>query len=217
VQAELAREWPVAFQAHADPASFLARALATRALLGGALRANLRAGSFAHPALLAHARRLRVAAAAAAAAAGLVLLSGAIGAVAAAAHREAAFDTALAELADRLAGYHVTARGSHALQAVREASTQRREVLGPFRGIVEPSRLGALGDVVRAAAGSGVRLELVEWGRDRSRVEGSAPDAAGVRAVTAALAAADGRVAVERQDAGADGRIVFAIKAEGAP
>jgi len=49
MQGALAEAWPGRSVIHDDPATFLVRALATRALLPGPLRCNLRTGRLAHP------------------------------------------------------------------------------------------------------------------------------------------------------------------------
>jgi hypothetical protein len=74
-QADLADRWPGTLKVARDPKTFLARALASRALTSSPCRCNLRAGPFTHPLFAKRQSQIPYRTAAALLAAGLVLIA----------------------------------------------------------------------------------------------------------------------------------------------
>jgi len=138
--------------------SFLAGALAVRALLAGPLRFNLRRDALAHLAVrrqtaIQHRRRAVSLAAAA------VLLLAANGTVMhVRAQRLQAVQAQFKTTIDRVAGWPVAAAGENALQIAQRELAARQEAYRPVARVFGPSLLETLDRVLAAASSSGVTL-----------------------------------------------------------
>lgn len=218
LRARLAADWPGPSATHDAPAAFLARALATRALLPGPLRCNLRAGPLAHPALLARAAALSARAAALFLAGGLLLHAANIGWNSAVRRREARLDAAFAALRDALSGYRVEgAKGAYALRIVKERLDERLAAMAPFRRAFEPSLLRAMGAILAVGARHDLQYEALTIEADRLAVSGTAGDWNKCEELAAALSALGYAVRLDRGAALDNARIPFAAASEGAP
>ncbi len=167
---------PGAQQLVAEPAAFLARAIATRALLPGPYRCNLRRDDMAHAALQRRDRnrgRRRVIFALAAA---LLLGAADVAALRMLKSRRHRVERSVAAEIDALAGYHVTARGRDALRSVQDAVQERKTELAPFVEALQPGRIPQLVAVLEAARTNGLQLDAVLLSPERIEISGTSPD-----------------------------------------
>ncbi len=176
------RELPGArFAVVSDPDTFLARALACRALDPRRAAAQLRIGAFESAAGLR--RRLRAARrwTLAAAAAGLVLSAGAGAWHGWLVMRERAAQTALTKLALDLSGWPSVQKGQEVAD-VRAAREEQRASAAAFRAIRDAAVSADLADLTRAANGQGVRFYTLTLQPDRGEARGAAKNAAAAAA-----------------------------------
>jgi hypothetical protein len=206
--------WPGPMLLHAEPASFLGRALAMRELGGSDLPCNLRAGPLEHPARRMRLHRVSLRAAAAVLACGLVLAGVAVHAMRRTASAEMSARAEVARLVDRLAGYRVTARGEHAIAIARDAVQKRIALLRPFARQLADSPAAVLPDIAGAAKAQGIRIESLSLSPTRLVLAGSGPTWRSAEELAARLQTRLASVRLDRRDARADLRIPFTITAE---
>lgn len=166
-------EFGIRHEIHRQPAAFLARALARRALDGSGV--NFKCGGRTHPALVrARARGLRRAHLGVAAAALLVLaLAG--GETVLRRSRMELLQRRLAEAARAIAGDAVPP-GQESL-VVKRAVTRRDEETQPFRNAMDPVGLeGRLAGVLAAADELGVEISRLSLFPAAATLEGTAAD-----------------------------------------
>lgn len=172
------------------PETFLARALATRALKSGPLRCNLRHGDREHPAVT---RRLtgRVAMAAAVVlVAGLALAGVGTWARHTSDRRLMAIRKAFEARASDLMGYPVTARGADAVRLVEREVERRVVAMRPFQEMFAPSLLTTLVDVAREVGLAGGAIRALTVSREELVVTVRAPSEAVLSAVEGRLSGA---------------------------
>lgn len=216
LEQELRAGQPGTWIVHSDPALFLARALATRLLIGEPYACNLRAGALEHAGVQLRAERRSLGVALAAIAAAAVLVAVNVGLRMDLARRRAAMEHTFRALATGIAGYDIgAARGEHALRIVEEALRRKEAAHARFVAAFEPSLAALVLDVARDAAKAGLKLESCSIDRSAFAAKGTAPDWRSPEAL-AALAGAKGyKVTLQRSDAGPDGRIPFELRMEG--
>jgi len=172
----LGSDWPGPSFVHDEPETFLARALATRALLPEPLRCNLRSGEWTHPSIVEEARRQLVRAAVLLLSGGILLCALNLGVRTLLIKREARIDRAFASLADRMAGYHVKAKGQHALKIVCEKVNAQRQELEPFLDVFRPSLTVLIASAVDIAVTHDLRYEMLSLSRKHVAIRGTAVD-----------------------------------------
>lgn len=210
-------EWPGESVVHDAPDRFLVRALATRALLPGPLRCNLRVGRFTHPAI---ARQSRVRARRAAMGwilAGAGLCAANAMAVALAQGAVARSDREFEAARDRLLGYRLAVKGQKAVEAVEAAVRQRKSALEPFFRLRAPSLADRLADVAQTAAASKVAVEELSLTDAAIALSGSATRWDGWADLTALLERQGYRVRAKPGPFMVEGRLAFTLSSEGAP
>ncbi len=199
-----------------DPATFLVRAIATRALLPGPYRCNLRCGDHTHAALRSrdHRRAMRTVALAL----GAALLLAAADAVAlwTLKTRTRSVERSVSGQIDALAGYHVTARGRDALRAVQDAVQEQKDAMAPFVAATEPSLIARLVELMQAASGGGLYFETVLLSPERTELRGTSPDWNQCEVLLPILAEGGLPPDLKRGDALASERIPFTIVKGGA-
>ena len=215
LQEELGEEGRARPTVHEEPHFFLARALATRALVRGPLRCNLRSGALAHPAVTRRAGERARNGALLVLLSGLVLCAAAVGVQALAGRRESRLQEELTSLRDSLAGYHVTGKGEHGLKAVSEAVDERLTRMAPFVHALGPSLLATLTDVARAAGNRGLHVEVVALARDRVLIRGTAPEWRSCEELLAQVRRAGYAASLQRRDSPESERVPFTISSEG--
>lgn len=174
--AALVPRWPGTVAIAADPAAFLARALATRALTPGPLRFDARQGRFVHPLVAARHRRAPVKAAAACLAAGLVLCIVNLVWTTAVSRRLEDLQANLRATAIRVAGSErLVPRGQERLGAQRAFDEQTR-LLAPFLAAFQPPLTVRLESVLREAQSEGLRVQTLSATRTLITIRGTTPN-----------------------------------------
>jgi hypothetical protein len=196
-----------------DPATFLARALAVRALGVGPLRCNLRSGVMEHSATLRQTVRRSRAAAALFLVGGLCLCAGALLAEARLradlSQTEAAFRTA----AERLAGLPLGgAKGEHALRMAAARADEQKERLRPFLDALRPSLTRRIVDVMTLARSSGLRLDVVAITPEEISIRGKAPSWQACDGIVGMLRESGYPAVLDRHGAREDKWIPFTIR-----
>ena len=218
MRSALERDWPGAKSDVCDaPETFLARAVATRALVAGALRCNLRAGPFVHPSIAARARRAQAAAALILLATGLFLCAGATALRVLAHQREAQVDEAVGVLTDRLAGYHVAAKGQDALKVCSEAVQRRIQSAAPFRAALEPSLVSLIAQIADMGGKQGLRYENLTLTADKVQIAGAGRDWRSAEPLLVMIKGHGYDAVLERKEALEDQTIPFSIASRGGP
>ena len=213
---QLSREWPGQSSVHSEPATFLARALAERALAAGPLRCNLRSGPLTHPALIERSRTQLTRAAALFLVAGLVLC-GSNGAVRfMAREREARVDALIGALAVELAGDTGPAKGDALIRIVGDKARKKIEGMRPFLNVFDPSLAATLASVADAAKRNSLHLDMLSMSRDKVQVAGAARSWNGGDELMSFLKRAGYPAKLDRKDGGADGIVPFSIASGGA-
>ncbi len=213
---DLSGEWPGALAVHREPESFLARALATRALARGPLRCNLRTHGLAHPLLL---RRLRARSRTTAwllLAAGLLVCGLNLGWRLLAARRAAGVRQDISRLAAELAPGAKIQPGQE-IREVKKIAAQRAEREAPFRDAFDPSLAGVLAKLIREGKAQDVAYETLALQRNGFALNGTADDWDRCERLAARLKAPGYAVKLERQETAADTRTRFSIKGTSGP
>ena len=214
--AQVAGPRPGASQAVQEPATFLARALAQRALLPDAWPCNLRTGAHVHPRIVAALRRRSLTTPLLFLVAGLMLcgINGAwrVGVAA----REAALQRVIGSLASEVSGLAKVPRGNEVL-VVQRALEQDREKFGPFLRAYESPTARALGELLDIAKAGNLDYDSLSLSARTVSVEGSADDWNACEKLSSRLAALGFKVKLDRKDALAEERIHFVLTTPGVP
>jgi hypothetical protein len=212
IQTSLRQTWPGRSTVHTAPREFLARALASRAILPASLGCNLRSGELMHPVVRNRLMVRSVQPSVPVFLSGLLLLVAGLGTRIQARAREVRLDRQTAALVDRLAGYHVAARGEHALGVVTAELEKRFQRLQPFAQAFQPSLSGIVRSVVDTGRVSGLRYEELSLSRDEVRISGTAPGWESCEALMSGLREAGFAVRLERRGELAEERVGFSIR-----
>lgn len=211
--AALAVRWPGPLDTATDPGSFLARALAVRALTAGTLRFNARQDRHAHPAVAARERRAPLKAAAACLIAGLALCAVNLTWMAASRHRLDGLQGSLRRLAIRVAGSErLVPREMERLGAQRAFDENARlaaPLVAPFR----PPLMAAVATLLQAARDEGLRVQKLAATPAMVIVHGTAQTGRQCERVIHRLEAQGWRVKADRKSEAGD-RVPVVITAE---
>jgi hypothetical protein len=212
--AVLQTAWPGTSTIHESPETFLARAVAAREVSTEDLACNLRDGPLVHPARRSRQVRRSTLAACVTLVCGVLMVAASLAAGWFGTKREADLTTAVGRLTDRLAGYHVTARGEHALKMARTAVEARAEVLQPFRRQLIDSPAAILPDILESAKRQGLQIETLTLTPRKLAVAGTARVWQSCDDLVMRLEKRGMKTRLERRDARDDLRIPFALTAE---
>jgi hypothetical protein len=196
-----------------DPATFLARALAARALAAGTASCNLRAGDLAHPGLVSWGLSAGRRAAAFCIVAGLALAAFHVSLAAWVGRREAAVQQRLETEARRIGRLAGVQRGQE-LRMARDAVARRRTALAPVTRMFDPPVTPQLAGVLRVAKASSLALEVIEIAEVAVRVQGTSPDRDSCSRLEDFLRLQGYRTRVRRGDEPVDGRVPFTIEGD---
>ncbi len=199
-----------------DPATFLVRAIATRALLPGPYRCNLRCGDSTHADLQRRDRRRGLLALVMALGAAVLLAAADAVALWTLKTRTKSVERSVSQQIDALAGYHITARGCDALRAVQDAVQERKDAMAPFVAAMEPSPISKLVTLMESASENGLHFEAVLLSPERTEVRGTSPDWNQCEMLLPILAEDGTPPDLKRGDALASERIPFTIVKGGA-
>lgn len=195
-----------------DPRHFLARAVATRALLPGPLRCNLRMGAAAHPALLSSNRYRAMANAGLSLAAGILLIVTNIGSTLYLNHQASHMDRDFQALAETLAGSPLKGqKGEDALHFVKKALQQKQGELAPFILRAKPSAADILSTILASAHDHHVQIEHLVIDSGTVSFDGACASASDYTAVADAVRRLGCAVSVNESAALPDGRKSFSV------
>lgn len=172
--AALATRWPGPLSIATEPGSFLARALAVRALTPGPLRFNARQDRHTHPAVADQERRAPLKAAAACLAVGLLLCAVNLAWMAASRHR-------LDGVQDRLRRAAISVAGSERLVpremerlGAQRAFDENARLAAPLLAPFQPPVTAAVGVILQAARDEGLRVQTLSATRSLVTLHGTA-------------------------------------------
>jgi len=197
---------------HKGAATFLARALATRALTDGPYRCNFRADEFEHRAVAAARDQQQNRVAVTCLAAGLALCVVNLAWQGVLRAKLAASQAMIESLAKGLADMPRIPRGQEVLVAER-ALGEQAPMVAPFARVFEPSAAELLSALLAAAEQGRVKLDSATVGDASVVLRGSAATWDEGDRLAGVLRDRGWNVNVERGDAGVDERIPFTIKA----
>lgn len=197
---------------HQEPSTFLARAVAARAVTGGPLACNLRGGEQEHPRLRLDRERQARRWVHGALAASLLVCAVNLAWLFYLQGTRNRLQDELQSVAGALAGSERLPRGQEVLAAER-ALQERATLVEPFRQVFLPSLTEAVAPLLRTASRHEMTLATIAV-RPRALVcSGTAADWSHCEAIQAGLASAGWQAELERREAGADERVHFTVKA----
>jgi hypothetical protein len=216
LQPALSGPFEVRTHTHQAPSSFLARALSVQGVEKGPLTCNFRSGVLAHPAAARrHAAQQRSTAVAVLAAGALLCAANGAWRVVLA-RRQSATQEAVAALAANLTRMSRIPRGQEVLVARRSMEEQAASTR-PFLDAFEPSLTVLLSDLLGSAREKRIWIEALSLRHDGVELRGTAEDWNAGEGLADSLRHRGFTTQVDREDAGADERVHFAIKAERHP
>lgn len=213
--AELGADLAGDAQELADPALFLARALAWRAVCPGEWSCNLRSGPLEHPVVARRRSRTGRGARALLLAGALALcaVNGGISVMLSA--RADALQKDVVTAARAVAGNAVGgARGAHAVDVARRHVDQRRGALEAYAQVFAPSLTMPTRELLDTAAQAGLRLSAVTMRARHASVAGQGPAWDSALSLVACLERHGYRVKLERQELPAHQAVAFTLTAE---
>lgn len=212
------KEWPGEAHTHDNPGAFLARALALRALQGGALCCNLRMDDLTHTAVQRREMRQSLVAPLVFLVAGLVLCAGNMTWHGMMRAREGRIDDAYIDLATSLGGdaFQQGARGPQGLLMVRGRIEKRKAELLPFRRLMRPSLTHLIRRIVDAGGTYSFLYDSLVVSDTDVRIKGTALDYDHCAELRNVINKERRRVSLERSDPRSDERIPFVVIGGGA-
>ena len=211
--AALTTRWPGTMKIVHEPETFLARALAARALTDGANRCNLRTGRFLHPFLAEWNERQPARWAIACLAAGLLLCL--VNLV-----WQFAVGQRLAQAQQHLRALSVTVNGTPGgvipagkeVLAARRTMEARTRDMEPFLAATERPLQGALNAILSSAREEGVSIETMTLSLKNGVVHGIAPKLAQGEKLATRLNGGGWTTTIERKESSpGDERVAFVI------
>jgi hypothetical protein len=200
---------------HDSPATFLARALATRALVSGPMRCNLRSGPLAHSSLVRRNKLQSAKTAAVFLAAGVLACCFNLIWTEMVKARKARIDRTFGTLRDTLAGYHFGAKGQAAVESVQREVAKRKELMSPFVEAFEPSLTSVVGPILETGEARDLRYDVLSLSRTKIMIGGTAGEWGSCDPLVKSLQASGYGVKLERKEALDDERIPFIIDGTG--
>ena len=197
---------------HREPDTFLARAVAARALVPERSSCSLLPDDRVPPALARLRTRGARRAPLALAAVALLLLGVSLGWTAWLNHRRDQLQEAVHQLAAELSGTTQLPRGQEVLVTERALDEQAPTLL-PFRQAFAPSLLSVANLLLSQAAHHGMTLENITLSEHNVTCRGTVADWNHGEALAAALSLAGWLPEVERREAAASERVAFTLKA----
>ena len=208
--AVLQREWQGTSFIHNDPATFLARAIATRALAAGLMRCNLLIGEFEPPAVSARRQAFHLKTALIVLCAGLMLAFAGLATAIMSEHKLNTTQIEYYAQINRLAGYRVTDRGEKALEKARKAVKERSKVSRSFDEVFEPSLVDTLNTILVIGKENGLAYETLLLRKDTVAITGTCASWNQCEKLSQHLKKLGYSVRPDRRET-SEGRILFSI------
>ena len=203
----------VRFLVARDSSRFLARAVAESVLEGEPLSCNFRIGPLAHPEETRHRSRQKSRIATAVLAAGLLLCGLNAGWRVLLARQKEAVQEKLTSLALQMSRMSRAPKGQEVLVAER-AIREQAPLAAPFLEAFEPSLTTVIAGIVGLAHKHNMAIEYLSLKKDAVSVRGTAAEWSQGELLAGLLRGRGFIVDIQRQDAGADERVHFTIKAQ---
>jgi hypothetical protein len=203
----------ISFLAARDPTRFLARAIAESVLEGEPLSCNFRLGPLAHPEELRHRSRQKSRIAAAVLAAGLLICGLNAGWRVLLARQKETVQEKLTSLAQQMSQMARVPRGQELLVAER-AGREQAPLTAPFLQAFEPSLTTVIAGIVGLAHKHNMAIEYLSLKKDAVSIRGAAAEWTQGELLAGLLRERGFAADIQRQDAGADERVHFTIKAQ---
>jgi hypothetical protein len=198
-----------------DPETFLARALAARALTVGPCRCNLRSGPFTHPLIARRQARVPYRLAIGLLAAGLLSIAVNLAWMAASQRLLARAKATLHDLAAETAGSPRLVQLNQEVVGARRAVEAQAALVEPLAAAIERPLPAVLGKVLAAGQAEALAFETLVLTRRSLVVHGYAPQWANAERAVARLRAPGAEPRAERKDAPAgESRVGFVIGME---
>lgn len=170
-----------------DPEYFLARALATRAILPGHLRINLRSGEFCHNAVLTNQKQIQHKTITTVAATGILLLALSSAWIAYTANQQLQLKHEFAERINSILGYKVKANGSTALLIAKRKLDKLTDQQRQLQMFLQPSMLDAIQQTMAVINSHAIRISQFEFTHNKIRITGTDASISAIRALTKRL------------------------------
>jgi len=200
---------PLRQEIHRNPDSFLARAIARRALDGSGI--NFKTGEQAHPAVVRTQAKALTRAYAGVSAAALLVLALNLGISTFRQHRVESLQEQLSEAAQSITGHRVS-RGQESLM-VERAVTQRDEATQPFRNALDIDGMeGRFARVMEEADVLGIEISKLTVSPLALSVEGTATSIQAIEGLAERLRAKDWQVQTDSPGRTPEGRQQFILK-----
>lgn len=215
LHAILAGRWPGATRIVNEPETFLARALAARALSSGRTGCNLRTGRLIHPDLARRQERQPLLQAGACLAAGLLLCAVNIAWLAGIQHRISTTQADLPRLAAAVTGTSNGLKpGQEAIVARRTMEQQARE-MEPFLAAVDHPLRATLAAILTQAGTEGLGIEMLTLTRKNGVIHGLAPNLEKAVRLSQGVGGAGWTATIERKEPPpGEERVAFVIGME---
>jgi len=217
LEKSLLSNWPGCSTCHDDPATFLARGLASRVLVPGAIPCNLRSGALAHPAANHSNRRHLAQTARLILAAGIVLCASSMAVMSWASGRQTALTRQFVEKAESILGHSLgPAKGTEALLMINRSTEERRAQLEPFLINFMPSRTLLMSELLNAGKANEMHFNMLSIQPDQVIVKGVVDSKNRIDAISTVLNR-HGYIAIPGYGPeGKEGRKAFTVTAEAA-
>jgi len=200
---------PLRQETHCQPASFLARAVAGRAMNGSGV--NFKSGELLHPAIQRNQKKALTRAYAGVAIAALLVLVLNLGISVSRQHRVDSLQMQLSDAARSVTGHKVP-RGQETLM-VERAITRRDEETKSFRNALDQDGMeGRFARVLEEAAVLGVEFSQLKASPLALSIEGSAPSIQAIEGLAERLRATDWQVQTDSPGRTPEGRQQFILK-----
>ncbi len=175
LRADVEQRWQGRSVRVKDPESFLARALATRALTSGALRTDLRQGLLSHAGAQSHTEGGRIRSAVILLVSGILLCAAAVWWDFTVEARSTSLERQFSERVDSIVGYHEPAKGETAILIAERSLSERFQTQKPLGDAFSPSLAVSLQNVLGVLQAQGVQIAHLQLESDRLQVKGTIP------------------------------------------
>lgn len=215
LQAILVGRWPGTTRIVSEPETFLARALAARALSNGRAGCNLRTGRLMHPDLARRQERQPLLQAGACLAAGLLLCAVNIAWLAAIQHRIGTTQAQLPRLAAAVTGTSNGLKPGQEAIVARRAMEQQVKEMEPFLAAVDHPLRDTLAATLAQAGAEGLGIEMLTLSRKNGVIHGLAPHLEQATRLSQRLGGAGWTATIERKETPpGEERVAFVIGME---
>ncbi len=194
------------------PDYFLARALATRALLLGPMRTNLRHAEFLHAVSAKYAKKETTKSTIMVFIAGIILLASTLTWNFHISSLRKNADRNAATVLNRMLGYKIKAHGAQALIIAQRELEARKVAMQPILSIFEPSLLAKQQHILKMAEKYKIEISHLHLSLDILEIEGSTPAKAQLQAFVSALNSGGNKVVISDEHELKSSRLGFVLK-----